>query len=60
MGDEADADWDAGLIEAGIEESKEWCRQQMDRATRDVPFHKRNQKRGSARRPHVREGDNEH
>jgi hypothetical protein len=24
MGEEADADWDAGLIEAGIEDTKKW------------------------------------
>lgn len=35
MGDEADADWDAGLIEAGREWSKEQDRKALDRLDRE-------------------------
>jgi hypothetical protein len=32
MGEEADADWQTGLIEAGIEDTERWMREKQDRA----------------------------
>lgn len=47
MGDEADADWQDGLVEWGIEDTKERYRQQMERAVRTSPFRNRQKKRRS-------------
>ena len=32
MGDEADADWQDGLVEAGIEDTQRWLAERMDAA----------------------------
>lgn len=34
MGEEADADWEAGLVEWGIEDAREWYRQQLAKVPR--------------------------
>lgn len=36
MGDEADADWQDGLIEAGIEDTQRWLADRMDAALIDA------------------------
>lgn len=44
MGDEADADWEAGLVEWGEEDTLRWMREQQDRARHFARSHQRAQR----------------
>lgn len=50
MGDEADADWQDGLVEWGIEDTKRWMEEQRIQTRHGVPF-KKQKKRRAARSP---------
>jgi hypothetical protein len=48
MGDEADADWQDGLVEWGIEDTRERYREILEKAARTSPYRFREKRR---RRP---------
>jgi hypothetical protein len=50
MGDEADADWQDGLVEWGIEDTRERYREILEKAARTSPF--RFRKKRQRRTPH--------
>lgn len=54
MGDEADADWQDGLVEWGIEDTRQQYRDILERSIRTSPF--RNRKK--PRRPALSSTDN--
>ena len=45
MGDEADADWQDGLVEWGIEDTRERYRELLARSVRTSPFRNRKKPR---------------
>lgn len=49
MGEEADADWQDGLVEWGIEDTKERYRELLARSVRTSPFRNREKKRRTPR-----------
>jgi hypothetical protein len=51
MGDEADADWQAGLGEWGIEDARAWYRDRLERAVKTSPFRTPRKNRRRAARP---------
>lgn len=51
MGDEADADWQDGLVEWGIEDAKERYRELLARSVMTSPFRNRQKKRRSPEVP---------
>lgn len=51
MGEEADADWQDGLVEWGIEDTRERYRDQLAKAIRTSPFRNSDKKRRVPKAP---------
>ncbi len=55
MGDEADADWQDGLVEWGIKDAENLMKDRRIQTRNDVPFRKQKKRRRPATAPHAEE-----